>query len=71
MLCRQLVLFGRLSNEDERKKIETSAKQVEDLEEIVFYLKSKFLEANIRMLVDVERRKLPNLKRNFQENLNM
>ena len=58
--------------EDERKKIEALARQVKDLEENVFYLKSKLLEAiTFKMPADVERRKLPALKRSLQENVEM
>ena len=68
----KLVPFGSLCKEDERKKIEALARQVKDLEENVFYLKSKLLEAiTVRMPADVERRKLPNLKRILQENVDM
>ena len=38
----------------------------------VFYLKSKLLEAiTVRIPADVERRKLPALKRSLQENVEM
>ena len=68
----KLVPFGSLCKEDERKKIEALARQVRDLEENVFYLKSKLLEAiTVRMPADVERRKLPALKRSLQENVEM
>ena len=68
----KLVPFGSLCKEDERKKIEALARQVKDLEENVFYLKSKMLEAiTVRMPADVERRKLPALKRSLQENVEM
>ena len=68
----KLVPFGSLCKEDERKKIEALARQVKDLEENVFYLKSKLLEAiTVRMPADVERRKLPALKRSLQENVEM
>ena len=68
----KLVPFGSLCKEDERKKIEALARQVKDLEENVFYLKSKLLEAiTVRMPADVERRKLPALRRSLQENVEM
>ena len=68
----KLVPFGSLCKEDERKKIEALARQVKDLEENVFYLKSKLLEAiTVRMPADVEKRKLPTLKRSLQENVEM
>ena len=68
----KLVPFGSLCKEDERKKIEALARQVKDFEENVFYLKSKLLEAiTVRMPADVERRKLPALKRSLQENVEM
>ena len=68
----KLVPFGSLCKEDERKKIEALARQVKELEENVFYLKSKLLEAiTVRMPADVERRKLPALKRSLQENVEM
>ena len=68
----ELVPFGSLCKEDERKKIEALARQVKDLEENVFYLKSKLLEAiTVRMPADVERRKLPTLRNNLQENVKM
>ena len=68
----KLVTFGSLCKEDERKKIEALARQVRDLEENVFYLKSKLLEAiTVRMSADVERRKLPGLKRRLLENVEM
>ena len=52
--------------------MEALARQVEDLEEIVFYLKSKLLEAiTVRISADVARRKLPTLERNLQENVEM
>ena len=64
----QLVLLCSLCKEDERKKIEALAKQVKDLEKNVFYLKSKSLEAiTIRLLGNVEKRKLPTLKKNVRE----
>ena len=68
----ELVPFGSLCKEDERKKTEALARQVKDLEENVVYLKSKLLEAiTVRMPTDVERRKLPTLKRSLQENVEM
>ena len=68
----ELVPFGSLCKEDERKKIEALARQVKDLEDNVFYLKSKLLEAiTIRMPADVEKRKLPSLERSLQENVDM
>ena len=68
----KLVPFGSLCKENERKKIETLARQVKDLEENVFYLKSKLLEAiTVRKPADVERRKLTALKRSLQENVEM
>ena len=68
----ELVPFGSLCKEDERKKIEAIARQVKDLEENVFYLKFKLLEAlTVRMPDDVERRKLPTLKRSLHENVEM
>ena len=68
----KLVPFGSLCKEDERKKIEALARQVKYLEENVFYLKSKLLEAiTVRMPADVEKRKLPTLKRSLQENVEM
>ena len=68
----KLVLFGSLCKEGERKKIEASARRVKDLEEIVFYLYSKLLEAiTVRMPAEVERRKLPTLKRSLQEDVEM
>ena len=68
----KLVPFGSLCKEDERKKIEALARQVKDLEENVLYLKSKLLEAiTVGMPADVERRKLPALKRSLQENVEM
>ena len=68
----KLVRFGSLCKEDERKKIEALARQVKDLEENVFYLKCKLLEAiAVRMPADVERRNLPALKRSLQENVEM
>ena len=41
----KLVPFGSLCKEDEPKKIEALARQVKDLEENVFNLRSNFLEA--------------------------
>ena len=68
----KLVPFGSLCKEDERKKIEALARQVKNLEENVFYLKSKLLEAiTVRMPADVEKRKLPSLKRSLEENVEM
>ena len=68
----KLVPFGSLCKEDERKKIEALARQVKDLEENVVYLKSKLLEAiTVRIPADVERRKLPTLKKSLQENVEM
>ena len=68
----KLVLFGSFCKEDERKKIEALARQVKNLEENVFYLKSNLLEAiTVKMPADVERRKLPTLKRSLQENVEM
>ena len=53
----KLVPFGSLCKEDERRKIEALARQVEDLEENVFYLKSKLSEAiTVRMPADLEKR---------------
>ena len=58
----KLIPFGSLWKEDERKKVEALARQVEDLEENVFCQKSKLLEAiTVRMPADVERRKLSTL----------
>ena len=66
----KLVPFGSICKEDERKKIEALARQVKDLEEIVLYLRSKLLGAiTARMPANVERRKLPALKRSLQENV--
>ena len=68
----ELVSFGSLCEEDERKKMEALARQVKDLKENVFYSKSKLLEAiTIRIPADVERRKLPTLERRLQENVGM
>ena len=68
----ELVPFGSLCKEDERKKIEALARQVNDLGENVFYLKSKLLEAiTFRMPADVEKRKLPTLEKSLQENVEM
>ena len=68
----KLVPFGSLCKEDERKKKEALARQVKVLEENVFYLKSKLLEAiTVRMPADVEKKKLPALKRSLQETLEM
>ena len=51
----KLVPFGSLCKEDERKKREALARQVKDLEENVFYLKSKLLEAiTVKMPANVE-----------------
>ena len=72
MFVDKLVPFGPLFKEDERKRIEASARQVKNLEENVFYLKSKLLEAiTVRIPADVEKRKLPALKRRLQENVEM
>ena len=72
MLCWQVSPFGSLCKEDERKKIEPLARQVRDLEENVFYVKSELLEAiTVRMPADVKKRKLPTLKRSLQENVDM
>ena len=66
----KLVPLGSLCKKDERKKIEALARQVKDLEENVFYLKSKLLEAiTVRMPANFEKRKLPTLKRNLHENV--
>ena len=68
----ELVSFCSLCKEDERKKIEALARQVKDLEENVFYLKSELLEAiTVRMSPDVERKKLPTLQKSMQENVEM
>ena len=67
----KLVPFGSLCKEDERKKIEALARQVKKLEENVFYLKSKLLEAITVRMPAVERRKLPALKRSLKENVEM
>ena len=68
----KLVPFGSLCKEDERKKVEASARQVKDLEENIFYLKSKLFEAiTVRMPANVERRKLPTMKRSLQKNVEM
>ena len=68
----ELVPFGSLCKEDERKKIEALARQVRDLEENVFYLKSELLEAiTVTMPADVEKRKVPTLKRSLQENVDI
>ena len=68
----KLVPFGSLCKKDERKKIEALARQVKDLEENVFYLKSKLQEViTVRMPADVEKSKLPTLKRSLQENVEM
>ena len=71
-LVDELVPFGSLCKEDKRKKIEALVRQVNELEENVFYLMSKLLEAiTVRMPADVERRKLPTLKKSLQENVEM
>ena len=68
----QLVPFDSLCKEDERKKIEALARQVKDLEENVFYLKSKLLDAiTVRMPADFEKRKLPTLERSPEEDVDM
>ena len=68
----ELVHFGSLCKEDERKKIEATARPVKDPEENVFYWKSKLLEAiTVWIPADVETRKLPTLKRSLQENVAM
>ena len=68
----KLVQFALLCKEDEREKIEASTKQVKDLRENVFCLKSKWLEAIVvRMLADVEKRMLPTLKRSLQQKIDM
>ena len=68
----KLVPFGSLCKEDERKKIEALARQIKDLEENVFYLKSKLLEAiTVRMPADFERRKLHILERSMQEDVEL
>ena len=68
----ELVPFGSLCKEDERKKREALARQFKDLEENVFYLNSKLLEAiTVRMPADVEKRKVLTLKRSLQENVEM
>ena len=68
----KLVPSGSLCMEHERKEIEALARQVRDLEENVFYLKSEMFEAKtVRMPADVERRKLPGLKRSLKENVEM
>ena len=68
----KLIPFCSLCKEDERKKLEALARQVKDLEENVFYLKSKLLEAiTVRMPAEVEKKKLPALKRSLQENVEM
>ena len=68
----KLVSSGSLCKADERKKIEALARQVKDLEENVFYLKCKLLEAiTVRMPADVEKKKLPALKISLQENVEM
>ena len=68
----KLVPFGSLCKEDERKKIESLARQVKDLETNFFTLNSKLLRAiTVRILADVERRKLPTLKGNLQGNVDM
>ena len=68
----KLFPFGSLCKEHEWKKIEALARQVKDLEENVFYFKSKLLEAKtVRMPAEVERRELPTLKRSLQEDVEM
>ena len=68
----ELVPFGSLCKEGERKKIEALARQVKDLEENVFYLKFKLLEAiTVRMPADVEKKKLPTFKRRLQEKVEL
>ena len=68
----KLVSFSSLCKEGERKKIEALARQLKDLEEIVFHLKSKLLEAiTVRMPTDVEGKKVPTLKKSLQENVEM
>ena len=54
------------------KEKKALARQVKDLEENVFYLKSKLFEAiTVRMPTDVEKRMLPSLKRSLEENVEM
>ena len=68
----KLVPFGSLFKEDERKKTEALARQVKDLEEIVFYLKSELLEAiTVKMPANVQWKKLPTLKKSPQANVEM
>ena len=68
----KLVPFASLCKEWERKKIEAFARHVQELEEIVFCLKSRLLEAiTVRTPADVERKELPILKRKLQENVEM
>ena len=68
----KLVPFRSLCKEEERKKLEASARQVKDLQENVFYLKSKLLEAKtVVMPADAEKRMLPTLERSLQENVVM
>ena len=52
--------------------MEDLARQVKELDENLFFLKSKLLEAiTVRMPADVERRKLLTLERSLQENVEM
>ena len=68
----KLVPFGSFCKEDQRKKIEALATQVKDLEENVFFLKAKLLEAiMVRMPADVGKKKLSALTRSLQENVEM
>ena len=63
----KLVFIGCFCN-DEKKKNEASARQVERLDENVLYLENRFLEAiTFRMPAAVERRKLSSLERFSRE----
>ena len=68
----KLVRFGSIRQNDRRKAIEKLFQEVDFLEEQVFLLKTRLLEAIIvKMPADVENRKLARLGDTLEENVQM
>ena len=68
----KLVPFGSICQNDRRKAIEKLSQEVEFLEDQVFLLKTRLLEAiMVKMPADVENRKLARLGDTLEENVRM
>ena len=68
----KLVSFGSICQNDRRKPIEKLSQEVEFLEDQVFWLKTRLLEAiMVKMMADVENRKLARLGDTLEGNVRM